>query len=66
MRRLGIVVLMTFLPAQAAWADSNDKQNRNQNGNDCNDNQGNCSDDDKIDFRPVICLPESHCHIGER
>lgn len=41
-----------------------DESSNNENGRDCYQAQAECSDDDKIDFRPVVCLPESHCDFA--
>lgn len=36
---------------------------RNRNGNDCNDSE-NCSDDDQVVIAPVICVEPGSCRFG--
>lgn len=76
---LGIVALIVVLlalgvcslgdedgwaPVQVAGHYDHDESERNgRNGNDCNQSE-NCSDDDKVDFRPVVCVQPGSCQFG--
>lgn len=48
---------------QIAAYDYDDGDDRNEH-RDCENNTGECSDDDQVVFAPVICLPDSTCEFG--
>lgn len=73
---LALAITAVFVACDALWDDEDeaddvgapawvmDRDERNRNGNDCNDNEGECSDDDQLVIAPVICVEPGSCRFG--
>lgn len=70
---VAVAIILFFVACDVLWDDDDDPDDlgapawimdddRNRNGNDCNQSE-NCSDDDQVVIAPVICVEPGSCRF---